>query len=301
VSRLTLAALVVIATALPPSVAMADDEPDRGIRYRMLTALRGNPLGFRTQGQIEYWSQLYESDAKVLETNFVSVGIAPSISAVYAAGGPVVELQPLSVLKLSAKYDLVGYFGTFDRFQSYPDALAEHYDEEIERLGAAGRHYPTLGTRLTLGGLVQMKVGPIALRSSFQAIRSEYDVRDGDLVFYDSTLDLLAPNGGWAYTNDADLLWVSDFGLVLGVRDSYAYTEFTSAQLGGRADPNVPNHRLGALMAYSFYDDPDPVAFDRPTVVTIVSWYVQHRYRAGAQSSQAIPYVVLAFAFTGSQ
>jgi hypothetical protein len=63
----------------------------------------------------------------------------------------------------------------------------------------------------------------------------------------------------------------------------------------------VPNHRLGALMAYSFYDDPDPVAFDRPTVVTIVSWYVQHRYRAGAQSSQAIPYVVLAFAFTGSQ
>jgi hypothetical protein len=32
--------------------------------------------------------------------------------------------------------------------------------------------------------------------------------------------------------------------------------------------------------------------------VLITSWYLKHRYRTGQDVSQAVPYVVLGFAFT---
>jgi hypothetical protein len=54
---------------------------------------------------------------------------------------------------------------------------------------------------------------------------------------------------------------------------------------------------VGLLAAYTFFDE-GYTAFNKPTVVLISSWYLKHRYRTGQDVSQAVPYVVLGFAFT---
>lgn len=297
--RLTVLVLIA-ATTLLTVPAAAEDDPDHGLRYRSLSVIRLNPLGSREEAQVDYWYRLYRSDAKALEQNFVGVGLVPLISPAHGGVGPVVEFQPATVSKFWAKYQYFKYFGGFDLFQSFPDASAEHSDQDIKDRGEDGENYAASGTQLTLGALLQLKVGPIAVRNTFQAVRSDFNLRGSDTVFYDSTFDLLVPNEGWFYSNDADVLWVSDFGLILGLRDTYTFTSFSTAQKAGKGDPNVANHRLGPVIAYTFYDDPDPVAFDKPTAVLILNWYLDHRYRAGQDVNRAIPYVIMGFAFSGS-
>jgi hypothetical protein len=274
--------------------------PDHGLRYRSLSVIRLNPLGSREEAQVDYWYRLYDSDAKALENNYIGLGVVPLISPAHGGIGPILEFQPASVAKFWAKYQYYRYFGGFDLFQSFPTAEAGYGDDDIKAGGEAGENYGVSGTQLTLGGLLQIKIGPIAIRSALQAVRSDFDLNDGDTVFYDSTYDLLAPNGGWFYSNDADVLWVSDFGLVLGIRDTFTFTSYTDKQLGGKEDRNKPNHRLGPVIAYTFFDNPDPCAFDKPTAVLIASWYLNHSHRAGQDTNRAIPYVIMGFAFSGS-
>ena len=45
-----------------------------------------------------------------------------------------------------------------------------------------------------------------------------------------------------------------------------------------------------------FFDE-GYTSFNKPAVILNVAWYLQHRYRTGAEVSQAVPYVVLGFAF----
>ncbi len=296
----TCASLVVASQGAPAQADEPAPEPDHGLRYRSLSVIRLDPLGTREEAQVDYWYRLYDSDSKALENNFVGLGLVPVLSPAHGAVGPIVEIQPASVAKFWAKYQYVRYFGGFDLFQSFPTAQTDYGDDDIKAGGEAGTNYAVSGAQLTLGGLLQIKVGPVAIRSSLQAVHSDFDLRAGDTVFYDSTFDLIAPNEGWFFSNDADVLWVSDFGLVLGLRDTYTFTSFTDKQRGGEKDDSVPNHRLGPVIAYTFFDDPDPCAFDKPTAVLITSWYLDHRHRAGQQTNRAIPYVILGFAFSGS-
>ena len=283
-------------TAAP--VLPAPVDPDHGLRYRSLSVIRLNPLGTREEAQFDYFYRLYDSDSKVLENNFVGLGVVPVISPAHGGIGPILELQPASVMKLWAKYQYFQYFGGFDLIQSFPTAQADYSDDDIEALGDADANYAVGGTQLTLGALLQIKIGPIAVRTALQAVRSDFDLRDGDTVLFDSTFDLLVPNGGWFYSNDADVLWLTDFGLTLGVRDTYTFTSFTSSQRGG-GDKGATNHRIGPVVAYTFFDDPEPVAFDKPTAVLVLNWYIDHRYRAGQEVNRAVPYVIMGFAFSG--
>ena len=59
---------------------------------------------------------------------------------------------------------------------------------------------------------------------------------------------------------------------------------------------NNANMRLGALAAYTFHDG-GYSSFNHPTAFITAAWNVRHRYRAGQETSQAIPFVALGFAF----
>jgi hypothetical protein len=147
-----------------------------------------------------------------------------------------------------------------------------------------------------------MKVGPIAARSNFKLIYSDFDLRGDEPVFYDITLDELLPDEGWMLSNDADLLYLTDFGLTLGVRHTYTRAFFAPRHFGGTEpadDPTRPNHRVGPLAAYQFYEEEGPSRFNKPTVLMILNWYVEHRNRAGQDVSRAFPYIILGFAFSG--
>ena len=44
---------------------------------------------------------------------------------------------------------------------------------------------------------------------------------------------------------------------------------------------------------------PPGVFFNNPTAILIVNWWLEHPYRTGQEVSQAVPYIVLGFAFNG--
>jgi len=134
----------------------------------------------------------------------------------------------------------------------------------------------------------------------------DMDLREGDRVWYDQYLDLLIPGTGWTLANDLDVLWqipMDEDGamLMLGARYTvatplYAATDFLPGE--SQEHENGPFHRLGPMFVYTFFDRPG-AAFNKPSLIAIVSWHLAHRYRTGADTSQALPYAVLAFAFTG--
>lgn len=285
-----------------PVDEVASGQSPHTISYRSLFAARLNPLGLSEEFTASYRYRLYESDSPALEDNFIGVSVIPYFSPAYLMVGGAIEVQPLSILKLWARYDWANYFGTFEYFQSFDNAEADYSDSELERLSEEETNYSTTGTQLTLGALVQLKVGPVAVRNTFRAILSDFDTRDSEPVFYDPTYDVLAPNEGWLYTNDSDLLYLTDFGLIAGVRHTITWAHYDSQFLSDASDddPNAPNHRLGPLLAYTFFESDEPTAFDKPTVLLIANWYLNHRFRTGEDVSQAMPYLVLGFAFGGN-
>ena len=128
-----------------------------------------------------------------------------------------------------------------------------------------------------------------------------------DPLFYESELDLMVPTNGWAYHVDNDVLYFTDFGLIAGLRHTYA-TAFYSDDIDAGTGPATTgvNHRLGPFLAYRFHTDPIEKRsfYNEPTLVLLVNWYLNHTYRTGDETrdnttSQAMPYIAVAYRFTG--
>jgi hypothetical protein len=120
-------------------------------------------------------------------------------------------------------------------------------------------------------------------------------------VFYEQFVDLLLPRAGWYFTNDLDVLFQVSSKLIVGVRHAFMSVDYPEESfLPGeeRVTDSAPTHRIGPLIAYTFFDEPGE-SFNRPTILLVANWYLDHRFRTGQDVSQAFPYLVLGFAFTG--
>ncbi len=287
------AALVVLCTL--PSLASAESPHD--IVWSNTTAVRLNPLGLVVATDVEYRFRLYESESLALKNNFVGVGVQPIISPAWFRGGPFLSIQPASVANFRVGYEPVTYFGGFDQVLSFPDANSEYDDDTLEALGEAGENAATSGSVLYVAALLQAKVGPVAVRNNLRFSKFNVDLPDGDTVYYEQTWDILVPGDGWIFTNDADVLFLTDFGLVAGVRYNVTnalYDDFPNSE----DNENGPIHRLGPLISYGVYSNPGG-SVDSFSVFTLVNWHLSHRYRTGEKVSQAVPYFALGIKTTG--
>jgi len=293
---LALRALVCLTSATPLPT------PEEQVVYQDLFVVRLNPLGLQNQLDLDYRHRIYDpGDSVIASGNYVGVGISPILTPGLMRLGVAAKVQPLAMLKLEARFDYINVFGNFDLLQSYPDPGADFSDSAIEDGGDAGRNYSTDGWQVTLDGELRARVGPVIVRSRFKAAYVDMALRGGDTVFYDQYYDLLLASAGWFITNDADLLVQVTPKLILGVRHSFADVLYRARDFdpdGTRATDSAPTQRLGPLMAYTFFDEPG-AAFNKPTLIVILNWYLEHRWRTGADVSQAIPYVVVGFAFGG--
>jgi len=289
--------LAALAFCVTAQAAEPDEPPPVPPRHRLfytnLFGGRVNPLGLTDDVELHYRLRLFEPDGLVLDDTHLSVGPALGINPAGGQVGGVVRFKPLAVLELSAMYQWVGYFGTFGLVQSFDDTSVDYSDTAINVGEDAGNNYPTTSSLLTLSALVQAKVGPIAARSSFSAVRHDINTRDGQPFWFDTTLDVLAPRQGWVLVNDVDVLYVHDLGFAVGPRWTW-----TDALLGTNDAADRAIHKLGLMGAVQFFDKPG-AAFNAPTVVAMVQWHVQHNYRTGADVHPAIPYVAVAFLFEG--
>lgn len=297
-------ALALLAT-LAPSALAADPlppTPKEQLFYQNLTVVRLNPLGLQNQFELDWRHRLYDpGDSLIMAQNFWSIGIAPILTPGLMRLGVNAKFQPLAILKLEVKWEYLNYFGNFDLLQSYDSANAEFSDSDIADGGDAGNNYATDGWQLTLDGELRAKVGPVIVRNRFKAGYVEVALRGDDEVFYDQYFDLLLPAKGWFFTNDFDLLFQVSQHLIVGARYAFMDAQYPdSAFLPGEPtdSDSAPTQRLGPLVAYTFSDTPGE-AFNKPTILLLVNWYLQHRWRTGQDVSQAFPYIVLGFAFSG--
>lgn len=274
----------------------------------LLLAGRVNPLGLALRGSFSFQRRLYASGAPAFANNYIGIGINPTLSPAGARLGAFVEFQPLSVLQLTANYEWLGYLGTFDVFQSFAGVTSEYSDDTLDILAARpdgdpGRNYSTSGHEVSLSVLLQAKVGPFAVRNRTRFGWVDMDMREGDRTYWDVSYDLLIGDQGWYMVNEADVFWVSDFGLVAGLRwvASHAFYEDRHYAPGETIgdNPNTPTHRLGPTFAYTFFDNGGRGFFDKPTAFVIVNWWLEHRYRTGAEQSVGLPYMGAGFRFTG--
>jgi hypothetical protein len=290
----SLCLLLLAGTAL----AEEPETPDFRIAITSILAARYNPLGLEEQLRIGPQKRLYRNDKLVARDNFIFFGLATKLSPAFIKIGPSMDIQPLSVLNLRFTGELMGWFRSFNYLQSFNSPNADYSDSTLSRLKDSS--YQSLGAHFTFEPTFQVKFGPVAFRNRFSVEYWRMNLRPGDTVFFDPTLDTLVPKSGIVLANDMDLLYLHPRKrFVVGLRYSLVQPIYQPGdyQPGEKQDNNNGHHRLGPLVAYTFFDRPY-ARFSKPSLILIVNWYVQSRWRDGADVSAGIPYLVLAFAFT---
>lgn len=294
--RLSAALCAGLVTLLFSVHTSAAQPPQHRAYWESLTGVSYNPLGLVQKVTLGYQYRLYESSSQLFENNFVDVALTPSSSPAYGVVGARLWLQPLSILNLRAQYEVVGYYGTFGHMQSFEDPMAEWSDDDLSELKDQGTNYTTTATRLWLTGQLQAKVGPVAVRNTFEAAKMWADLRDGDRVFYSPLMDYLVEDGGWTMQNTLDVVYILDLPLVIGLRHHVMWAEYSSDVAA--EDPNGPAHRLGPLIVWPFLSQ-ETGTIQSGRAVLLLNWYLKNRYRAGEASSQAIPYIGSALILEG--
>jgi len=302
--RIALCILAVIPLLLSAPTALAQEKTlhaQHRVVYDNLVAARLNPLGLEDRLNVGYRYRLYDDPGMLWRDAYVGLAFTPTLNPAVARLGGTLEIKPLAVLFMSVGYYFVGWFGSFQFVQSYDSPHAEHSDTDLDNGRDAGKNYATIGSELQLRVQVMGKVGPIVLRNDLNLFYSNLRLENGQKLNYNARIDAMVASNGWALTNDTDLVWLTKFGLVAGVRTSvvHAYYDDEHYRSGQSTDnPNMPSVRVGPILAYVFYDRPG-ARFNKPTALLIANWYITHRYRTGADVSQAVPYLVLGFKCSG--
>ncbi len=289
-----------------------------------LSILRLNPLGIETRARVGLQKRLYPSDKPITQNNFLFLGVYPKLnpaSAQVAIGG---EIQPLSIFNLRANIEVGKYFGTFGFLQSFSTPHANYSDSRLKDLEETPGFEPQSASFLhaAIHPMVQLKIGKaIAVRSLFQINYWNFALRDGDTVAYEATYDTLLPDKAITLTTDTDVLFVGKPGLAIGLRHTWvkplykqkhfadvSLTDAENADEFDRFSDANSHQRLGLFAAYTLHDR-GPSRFNKPTVLLVASWYLDHNYRTGTPdvmapdetaddfTSRAFPYLLLGFAF----
>ncbi len=286
--------------------------PKRRLVLSNLFVLRLNPMGVENQMRIGYQQRLLERTSPLLRDTFFFAGIAPKFNPAFVKFGPSIEIQPASIFNLRLAVEYIGYFSTLGFLQSFDSALAAYDDRTLRAGQDAKRNYATGGLHVMIEPTIMLKFGPVVFRDKLALEYWLMDVRAGDRVFYEITLDTLVPARGWVLTNDLDLLYQHPdprYRFTLGLRYSIVKPLYTDGDYKPGDDRGLDDNehqRIGPFFAYTFFDK-GYVRFNKPTLLVIANWYLDSRYRQGQADSalvpgafvgsKGVPYVILGFAF----
>ncbi len=276
--------------------------PEHRIVYRSFTGVRLNATQLLTDMKATYRHRLFRSDSANFADNFLGIGLGLTLTPAGFCEAIHLEFAPASFVQFFFTAELWQWLGNFNFFQSWAHAEENWGPKEVARLGTypkgdARRNYATTGYAFTGTMVLQKKFGPIALRNSTRLAWSAYALREGDLIYYDPLTDLAAPNRGFTMNNDTEANYVLG-RLALGVRLALGQALFRPTDFSaGATNPNVMLARLGPVASWRFFQE-HHLRFN-PALSVQVSWFLSHRFRTGADVSQAFPQMGLAFTFWG--
>ncbi len=263
--------------------------------FHNLTAVRVNPLGLTNRFRTGYKMQLSHRPEAIFKESYATIELDTELTPAFGYAGARMEIQPAKIFNFWASYGVIGSFGTFSHTRSFPNSRAQYDDDLLD--ATEDQDYATLGHRATVSGMFQFGLGGVAMRNNVKGHFQGMDLKEGDTTFYDAALDILMPNSGWVVTNDADLLVLTEFNLIVGVRYTVTAPIYRAEHLAvtnvTQKDENGPTHRVGPAFIYEFFDDGEGAAWNKPSIVLLAQWWAKHRYRTG--TAPALPYLVLAF------
>lgn len=292
VASLPLQALAFLPDPSPP--------PRHKVMFRSLTAAQWNPLGLQSDLVLGYRLRLVKSESLLFRDTFAGGRMIVRLNPAFVRLGAGLALQPMAALTLCARWEHRLYFGSVKMLQSFGRVDDEYHEDEIARRADLDLNYAGNGHQVTLQAVLRAKLGPVALVNDFNMVYFDMDLRQGDKAFYVNMFDTLAPGKGWVLVNHGHLLYLlTRFNLVFGVRYSLVQALYSDALLAasGGDNPNSPNHRIGPMVAYQFKGIGK--RFRQPTLVLILNWWINNRYRSGQRVHQGVPYGAVAFQFTG--
>ena len=255
---------------------------------------RINPLGLISSLNLGYRGRLMKSDSILFNDTYAFVGVSARASPAFGRIGGHVEVQPIALFKAWATYEFIGYFGTFDQIIGFDSAADRWSDRTLAALGDAGRAGTMIGTVFTTGATLQAKVGPVAVRNTFQATRFDLALENGAGFFYDQYWDRLAPDGNFMFLNDLDVM-----GFVGKARVGARWS-WSDAIVGDNdTDAGLSHHRFGPLFAWQFHDRGPGARFDKPTLFVLAQWWLRHPYRTGEEQPQGLPLIAVGLSFQG--
>lgn len=290
----------------PPTLAGPLPTPEPPPRHRLMYSnalvLRVNPLGLEDRFSLMYRRRLSARTGKLWDDTYFGLGITPTFSPSITRIGPTVQLIPLAILQLRASYYFIAYYGS-QKYKAHPfDSPHDDFSPDTLQARADNKQaLTTYGGQAELSALFQVKFGPIALRDEVIFFNNNINLQGKGDVFYDLRHDLLAPAKGWFVSNDTDLIYVNTkIRLNVGARATYYHIFYPKGvyEPGDRVDSSNDHARVGPLISYAFKDRPEK-RFTKPTLFFAAQWWVKHRYRAGQESSQALPLFVMGFSFMG--
>lgn len=267
--------------------------PKHRVYYDNLTAARYNPTGLLNQFSLLYRYRLMRTMNPFLADTYIGAGITTTITPAFGTIGAEFRIQPASLFQIMARYEFIGYFGTFGQLDSFATPATD-FGFQARTTEGSGNEYATIGSLLTVCALLQAKFGPFAFRDRVNLFRYDMDLHGNDSVFYNQYIDYLVKDGGFTITNDLDLFYLADFGLLAGARYSLGIAFHDDSS----TDAAQLTQRVGPVLGWRFFDEYG-AAFNQPTLLLLVQWWLSHPYRTGDEVSQGIPYIALAFSFNG--
>jgi hypothetical protein len=282
--------------AQPPGIERIEHHYHRWI-WHNLTAVRLNPLGLANRFRTGYEMQLSDRNEPIFEESHASIQLDTEITPAFGYVGTRLEVQPVKILNFWGSYGVVGTFGGFSNTRSFPSAGADHDDDLLDDTRDSD-DYSAAGQKAVASGLFQVGIGGLVMRSNVKAQWMKFNLQGADTVFYDAALDVLVPNDGWVITNDADLLFITDWDLIMGVRHTFTHALYREEHLLGADNLNTPHQRVGPAIIYTLFDDEERgSAWDKAQIVFLAQWWAKHRYRTS--QSPGLPNITIAFVQSG--
>ncbi len=273
--------------------------PRHRIVYESLLFFRYNSMTLSENPAVRYRLRLYNKSGALWEDCHFGVGFQPTVNWAQTRLGPVVTIKPLGFLSFSGGYFYNLWYGALGSLRSYASVdsnyfLADNFDNTPEDYSSSG-HEAYVGAKLTF------VLGPIVFADTADFYWTKMSLNDGDLVYYQPIFDIAVENGSWFLSNDADLGFITPFGLTVAVRTSVVHAFYSAAvaeTASARAGMSTPTVRLGPLLTYTFFDE-SPRRFNKPTLMLMTSWWLRNRFRTGDEVGAGVPFVLLAFRFEG--
>lgn len=277
--------------------------------YQSLSVLRLNPLGLITRAQLGYMYKLWGNPKvdptaplgqKIKQGTYLKAAFNTQFSPGFVRPGIILEAVPVALLRFSARLEQHTYWGAFNLISSYDSPTAPHDEDALD----ATESYGTTGWSARFDTRVQIKLGPIAVRSELRAEYQSLDLQNDDRVYYEPILDTLVANDGWSLITDTDLLYFAGPKWIIGARHTWTKAIFDADDFAPGEDPDTANtnavlHRVGPAIIYRIDNDKTGTLFNQPTVFLITQFWLNHDSRAGQQVTQAYPYTLIGFAFNG--